>query len=323
MAVSSKQQCRSRWSGWWMLPVAVALCALAAAVILPGLDRRDWASWLVPAITSTQFLFSAGVLAAAAVLLIVVCRLLWQIGRPYRRARRDGQEGVAIIEFVMVFPIAAFLVMVMVQATLLMAGNLCVHYSAFCAARSAIVTIPATYANEPANSIDLTVSPPFDMANPPKMGRIRNAAVYAVMPMSCGNAEQPDQPIPLQDTVAAMFQADGQADPYWLRAQVGRKWFYADNHTKVELVVGDVKAPMQNWVAHSSTYGRDEEVVVRVSHVFYLSIPGVRRLFALGSDGVNLNLPGSSGPEYGTIIRATCRLSNEGVQDYVDVETFQ
>jgi hypothetical protein len=114
--------------------------------------------------------------------------------------------------------------------------------------------------------------------------------------------------------------------PAWVDGQLGRKWQYADDpvHTTVDLVAGDTQVSVQNWTAYDlpRTYATNEEIVVRVRHVFYLSVPLARRIFALGDDDKGFHLSGGSNTVYGTTIWATCRINNEGSQDYVDTEVF-
>jgi len=139
------------------------------------------------------------------------------------------------------------------------------------------------------------------------------AAIYAVMPISCGNEDQPDLSLPLQDGLNQYFGQNNMAVPYWVGAQLGRKWNYAQKYTEVTLAA---PADIVNL-----KYAQNEDLVVTVRHTFYLAIPYARRIFSLDADGVKLDL-GNGLTEYGTNITATCRLSNEGVQDYVDVEKF-
>jgi hypothetical protein len=84
---------------------------------------------------------------------------------------------------------------------------------------------------------------------------------------------------------------------------------YALQNTRVRL---------EPTVSPSGAYGEHEDLVVTVEHNFYLSIPYFGRIFSSlsGSDG------SFSDGRYGLMIRSRCRLPNEGVRDYVDVEDF-
>ena len=113
---------------------------------------------------------AVGVISAAG--LAAICCVLWRAGQRNRRTA-NGQSGVAMLEFAMVLPIGLILVLLMIQSSLLMVGNLCVNYAAYCAARSAIVTVP----------LDLSNSEPHNVVafggTTGKTERIRLAAVWA------------------------------------------------------------------------------------------------------------------------------------------------
>ncbi len=284
------------------LPIAATVCAVVAIAAIGGVGWRGWLwarHWLAGALVSRQFLIAAGVTLGACLGVSVLCTALWRMGASQRR-QRDGQGGAAMVEFVLVFPMMLLMVLLLVQGMLLMSGNLCVHYAAFCAARSAVVEVPVTTAAEPHNVV---LAP----ENSGKYARIREAAVYAVMPVSCSEDIMADQHLAIQDSLSGFF---GGRPPGWV-TWLGRKQRYAEEYTKVDL----------GPPANGDKYAKNEDIAVTVRHTFYLSIPYARRIFSLGNDGVRMNL-GSLGGDYGTIITATCRLTNEGVQDYVDVERF-
>lgn len=211
-----------------------------------------------------------------------------------------------MIEFALALPIALALTLLMIQSSLLMVGNLCVHYSAFCAARTAIVQVPAD------DSPDEQPNQVAGWASSQKLQRIRRAAVWAVMPVSSSHPDAPagDDSV-LSGSLARFFGQYGQDVPRWVENNLGRRWQYAMDHTRVAL------APPLNEV----TYREHEDLRVTVEHTFYLSVPYAARLLAAmdADDGVELDF--GSG-QYGTVIRATCTLPNEGVHDYIDVEPF-
>lgn len=289
----------------WLTGIGLLAGLSLLAGGLSGGAARPGGSWIVQAVFSGPFLLAAGVAVLSVVLLGVIAVAMWRMAAA-RRSRVDGQGGTIMIEFALIFPIALMLVLLMVQSSLLLAGSLCVHYSAFCAARAAVTTVPLDYSPpEPSNFVDLA-----NWGGSAKLRRVRLAAVYAVMPVSCGDEQAQDSSIALQDSLEEYFRGLGQQTPHWVRAMVGRKWQYADTHTDVML------DPPLNKV----TYAPAEDLVVTVQHTFYLAVPYARRLFAVGNDGVTMSLSG--GTDYGTKIRATCRLTNEGVQDYIDVEKW-
>ncbi len=245
-----------------------------------------------------------GVCGAAMVPLVRYALATGAVGRS--RARLRGEAGTAILEFTLVLPIALFLVLVMAQTSLLMVGNLCVHYSAYCAARSAAVQVPLPMSD--AESANEVAAP----GSSGKLLRMHYAAIYAVTPVSCSHSDYPggSAGADLADGVEDLLGRYGRPIPVWLDS-LDRRMQYAADHTRVYL--GDpVEPPL---------YGPAEDLRVTVEHDFYLSIPYAGRLFARisGTDGVDLDFGAG---EYAVTIHATCTLPNEGAQDYIDIEEF-
>ncbi|MDP6045434.1 MAG: pilus assembly protein, partial [Phycisphaerae bacterium] len=262
--------------------------------------------WLPRALVSSGVVKYAVITMVLTAGLLVVCVMLVRIGAR-ARARDRSQDGGAIVEFALVLPIAVTLVLLLAQASFLMVGHLCVQYSAYCAARAAIVAIPddlAQYGGEAQNYVD--PEPNSSM----KQGRILRAAAWAVMPVSCAIEAQAEASRPeLVNGIEEFFSAYGESTPGWVKTKLQRKWQYAVDHTFVEL-----EPPLSGDV-----YGEAEDIQVSVAHTFYLSVPMARTIFAAFEDGVELDIGNG---EYGLVMRATCTLTNEGVQDYVDEETF-
>lgn len=286
--------------GLLVLPVA-AIAGAAAVAMAGGLDLAAWGQggkWLPPALSSPLSVACLVILLVCGAILFGLVAAMWRIGnRPGRR--QSPQGGTIMIEFALILPFAMFMVLLMVQTSLLMAGNLCVHYAAFCAARSAVTTIP----------LELE-----DMRNEftedgAKHQRLKMAAWYAVMPVSSASEHLAQAQTELPTGLDEFFARNGASSPGWVQAHLARKWNYAEQNTTVRL-----DGPL-----NGIRYVRNEDLVVNVEHKFYLSVPYVRRLFAYGNDGVSLNF--GSG-EYATRIRSTCTLTNEGQQDYIDVESF-
>jgi hypothetical protein len=295
--------------------------------------------WILAAISGRMFLVCAAMMVGSLMALLVLSRVLWVIGAANRRKKaiadrgqdaretrgRDalatrgqdarvtrGQDalatsegGAVIVEFAMVLPFVLMFIAMMVQSMLLMAGYLCVHYSAFCAARAAIVQVPAYVAssNEDRNYINPGSST--------KVGRIKASAVWALIPISCGSDDYPVTAncSDLQSGLTSYFQSFNQGVPNWINTQLPRRLSYAQDKTTMT-----ISPP-----ASGGLYGEHEDIVVHVEHTFYLSIPYMAKLFKSFGHGVDLDFGGGN---YGLPIPAECRLPNEGVQDYVDEEKF-
>ena len=107
-----------------------------------------------------QIIYSCLPWAILMVLSVVAARVLIQLSGAKLdttrvRSIHNCQDGsVQGISFVLVLPFFVMIIMMIVQASHLMIGNIMVHYSAFAAVRSASVWIPANVSVlEPANCI--------------------------------------------------------------------------------------------------------------------------------------------------------------------------
>ncbi|MBL7218609.1 MAG: hypothetical protein ISS69_00720 [Phycisphaerae bacterium] len=298
----------TRW-GWLLIAVCFVLLipvfGVAACLWATG-GGSSAGQWLPHALGSRGFIKYALITMALGAALCVACHMLWRIGAR-ARVRRRSEEGGAIVEFALVLPFAMSLLLLLAQSSFLMVGHLCVQYSAYCAARTAIVAIPddlARFGGEAQNY----VNPNPDSSA--KQRRILRSAAWAVMPVSCSTGDQQKSDLPeLVGGLEEFFTAYGKETPGWVKANLERKWRYAIDHTFV-----DLSPPLSG-----DLYGEAEDVQVSVRHTFYLSVPVARTVFAALDDGVELDIGIG---EYGLIMRATCSLTNEGVQDYVDEETF-
>jgi len=297
-----------RW-GWLLIAVCVILLLPVFGVVATLWMTGAGASvgqWLPDALENAGFIKYALITMVLGAMLLVVCFMLWRIGAR-ARGRKRSEDGGAMIEFALVLPVAMSLVLLLAQSSFLMVGHLCVQYSAYCAARAAIVAIPddlAMFSGEAQNYVEP------DPESSPKQIRMLRSAAWAVMPVSCSIEAQDKAELPeLVDGLEEFFTAYGEETPGWVKANLERKWQYAIDHTFVELAPPD----------SGDLYGDDEDIQVSVEHTFYLSVPVARTIFAALDDGVELDIGIG---EYGLTMRATCTLTNEGVQDYVDEETF-
>lgn len=289
---------------------AVCLTALGAALLAAQLFGRDASEpfghdWFWAAMTSRLTLTCLVIATGSLAMMAWLGAVLWRMGRAARaKAVNTGQTGSAMLEFAMVLPILLVFGLVMTQSALLVTGNVVVHYSAFCAARSAIVQIPRRVSmDEPDNMMDPNPSGT-------KMRMIRHAAVWAVMPVSCGSEMYPPgEAMEAEEGVRHLLEHYDDEAPPWVASQLARKLNYASEHTEVQ-----VSEPDDGF-----RYGEAEDVKVLVRHEFWLAVPYANALFASLDDGVDLQFAAG---ERALIIRAACTLTNEGVQDYVEQETF-
>jgi hypothetical protein len=216
-----------------------------------------------------------------------------------------GEEGTATIEFALVFPILLVLILLLCQVTLLMVGNLFVHYAASAATRAAIVQIPRETTDEARNMI----APHLGSS---KFRAIKRAANAAVMPV-CGRADVSNDgygvdPVAYADALRQHFADGAGGQPAWVDTLAEEKMRYANNETDIELLVYDETLPGL-FQAQSETYeyGPRDPVTVRVTHRLNLAVPYVRLFFA---DGEHTTVTGPGGY---AIVEAQTTLTNQGI----------
>lgn len=293
-------------------------CALALG-LLGGL--WIWAAqgsqWWAAALRSRLFIECGLLLMGCTLALVVVLRAMFRLGHAARATRprlHEDRRGVAVLEFALLFPIALTITLVMIQTSLLMAGNLLVHYAAYAAARSAAVWVPADFPTGdhqdlfPYTVPDNNAGCHRNKMNAEKTLRVQRAAVLAVVPVagaavnSGGSGQAMANTDLMRQGLAGLYRAYSVPPPGWLGKELARKYEYAEGHTRVE-----VAGP-----ANGVSYGPREDIHVTVSHDFYLSVPYANRIFEDG-DKSGLGI---------TEIKATCTLTNQGRDDRVEIETF-
>ncbi|MBS3733915.1 MAG: pilus assembly protein [Phycisphaerae bacterium] len=292
--------------------------AIGAALVGRRLINPASGDWLARGLVSPLSLWCLALFAACLVGLGLLGGVLRTVGRS---ARLDADSGSAMVEFALVMPLAIVLGLVMFQSMLLMRANLCVHYAAYCGARTAIVAMP-----DGPRPVDPTHGP--DPSDEPqnviwdthysayrgeswKARRVWRAAVWAALPVAAAGEAFPSGNAALQEGLETFFSRYGQQTPHWVSRRLDRKLAYAQDHTAVAI------SPPANGL----TYNANEDVSVRVEHTIYLSVPYANWLFAQMFDG-GTELAGASG-EYGTVVETTCTLTNEGVQDFVEMESYE
>lgn len=286
--------------------MAVALAPLVAGYAFVHEARNaPQEAWLQHALSSPLAIKCGLIMWASAVGLVVLGAVLWRAGAAGRARRRcSGQDGSVMLEFVLCLPFILFIVLMLIQSSLLMGASICVHHATYLACRSAIVQIPRDGGE---------IEPPNVLEGPRVSGkylRIRAAGVWGVLPISYGgeDIDQEDTRV-LSDGFIEFFRRYGVEHTGWSDGYLGRKLYYAIDKTVVQVVPP----------ADGTTYDQHEDIEVRLSHEFYMAVPFVARLFrALGEDDIR-DLSFAEG-EYAMLIRAHCTLTNEGVQSYVEEE---
>lgn len=292
----ARQRLRLSHSAVAMIIVLVVICA---AWYVGSLGD----GWVGRCLRSRLTLYAGGILLACVVVLYVLVGAAWRLGRAQRESQANSADaGTAAIEFALLFPIALMIVLVMIQSSLLVAGNLAVHHAAYVAARSAVVWVPENLSYGESRNV---VGNPGGSA---KLHRIHSAAVYAVMPVSAGRPDlggQAENAVVIREGLRRFHELHNIPVPNWINTMLTGKYQYAWSHTDVSL-----QPP-----ADGNAYGDHETLRVQVRHTLYLSVPYAGWIFGepLGESGNNY---------YGTEVDASCALTNQGVEDEIDVEQF-
>jgi len=231
---------------------------------------------------------------------------IWRsrLGWPTVRRALLAERGTATVEFCMVLPVLLFLILILVQSTLLMVGNQFVHYAAFAATRSAIVYIPQDYPydGEPRNYL-------IPEPGTQKFDAIRAAAYLAVAPVG-GKSDGRFTDINTAGYVSGLSEylmdQTGQ-EPRWVDRLAEARLQYAAEHTEVQVLtttVEDDEVELDEVLIIGHKFAEREAVTVRIEHEFNLSVPYVRAIFADGEH--------SGGGRY-ALVTAQYTLTNEGM----------
>ncbi|MBI1373302.1 MAG: hypothetical protein GC159_11280 [Phycisphaera sp.] len=248
-------------------------------------------------------------LVAAAVLLRAAVR----VGK--RRASGDSLAadtgGTATIEFALLMPILLFVILLLAQVTFLMAGNIFVHYSAFAAARAAIVQVPTEYPDSPANEYDNT-------PGSTKRDAIWRAAVFALVPASGDvGGGNPNGDISTSGFVSGLnefYSAYGQPAPPWITAKMENRLAYAAEFTDIALFrpVAEEGSEVTFEPMDGGKFDPKDPIRVVVYHRLNLPVPYVNQIFA---DGTHVD-----GRSRYMNVAAHATLTNEGVLDKMPPE---
>ena len=277
----------------------VALIVLCAAWGVAASGRGRTAEAMR---SPTAMVFGAAVLGSLLAL-YVLGGVLWRLGRGRASLADTGDSGTAAVEFALLFPVALTIVLIMIQSATVLSANLVVHHAGYTAARAAITWVPEKVSyDEPRNVV---ASP----GQSEKLHRIRAAAVYKLLAISAsrrGSAAGGDSAL-IQDGLTRFYTLYGEEVPGWIRNMLPAKYEYAWEHTEVRL----------HPPANGQIYGDNEELRVWLRHTVYLSVPYAGRVFALLGAGGELPEGG-----FGTDVEVTYTLTNQGVEDEIDVEQF-
>ena len=193
-----------------------------------------------------------------------VCAAGWIGGRLFRRPRFTGEphffshlardeKATAMLDFVLVFPIFAMIVLTFVQLSLLIHARLVVSYAAFAAARSAVVWL----AQDPAEAQERA-------EKAAQIGCLAIASGAGAVGSGWGHA--------LAVTPLYLHSPDGERLGHRIR-RGGSKMAWSAAATRVHIRPS------------SQPLGAHDPVTVEVEHDFYLSVPYGDRVFRQGTLG--------------------------------------
>ena len=287
--------------------------------VLAQLQPTQPGDWWWSTLTSGPALWLLGCALLCLVVLFWLGLRLRAVSAEVRKApvreRMADDSGVAMIEFVLVTPILLMVTLLLVQTMLVFTGLFYVQYSAYAAARVAIVQIPTDYGLA-SNEIDLSSE---------KAENIIGSAMIALVPV-CGREASTDNtaidvgPMFVQG-FSEMYSAMGRSEPNWVTEMLAQRLYYAANHTDVTLhrVYPDGSDSVEfESIDGFTTVGPKDAISVTVRHEFALTVPLASRIFAAVGEsgsytpaGRNSDSPGP--PGQWTMIESRAILTNEGI----------
>lgn len=278
--------------------------------------QPDHANWWWLTLTSGPALWLLGFALLCVMVLLWLGVRLRAVSLETRkqsvRQRLSDDSGVAMVEFVLVTPILLIVTLLLIQTMLVFTGLFYVQYSAFAAARTAIVQIP-TASFEASNEFTPTSSSP-------KYQAIRSAAVLGVLPVSGREGGSSVASSELVAGISEVFAAQGRGEPAWVDEMLGERLNYAINHTEIALervFRGESNVTFEP-VEGYTLFSPKETIAVRVRHEFALTVPLASRVFSAVGESGSYSPAGRTGDSPGppgqwTLIESRAMLTNEGI----------
>lgn len=232
-------------------------------------------------VLTPSFLHSIWPLMLMATILVLAA---WRLSRTLAKARAnsaaapvDDQSGSTAVEFVMILPALAVILLMILQIALIVQAKFVVNYAAFCAARSAIVIIPDDFpggeARNHLNSPDS--SEKFQVIH-------RGAALplTAISPLPGTNLTRGVPILTDPNVVAELFKlAPFDVAPRSMMAQVMLRAPYAYHPENTAIKV------LTQQGAESGSFDEHDWVTVKVNYRYYLAVPFAKKLFGTAYSG--------------------------------------
>jgi TadE-like protein len=229
-------------------------------------------------IFTSSFISSVWPMSLLAILLtIIAIRLISVIARSKNTVdlrEVDAESGSSAVEFVLVIPPLAVLLLMILQIALIVQAKFVVNYAAFCAARSAVVVIPD---NLSANRI---VESRNQIGNPDtseKLETIHRAAALplsAISPLKGFSAAtglpiltNPDATVELLKLIPFDVGSPSMVGQMMLRAP----YAYHQENTVVKVLTLEGN--------EGGSFRDHDWVTVKVTYRYYLAVPFAKKLF--------------------------------------------
>lgn len=218
--------------------------------------------------------------------------------------RLNSQDGTATVEFVLVFPMALFILLILLQTVLMMSGNFFVHYAAFAATRVAIVQAPT--GSDGGGGL-------LVQGNGDVFEGIERSAALAMAPVS-GKLGTSGLGGRFASGFRDYFEAYGRPEPNWVDSIAAQRLNYAMRHTDVAILQtlaepGEAAGSVDFITLNNGDallLGPKDPVTIGVRHRLHLSIPYASAIFADGTHDTD------GGETSYAFIAATCTLTLEG-----------
>lgn len=220
-----------------------------------------------------DFIFSMTPYFVLIIGLSLLCLRLIFILNNNRAERLQGftsQQGTSAVQFILVFPILLILLLTILQIALIVQAKFVVNYAAFCAVRSAIVTIPARVTSDRI----LEEHNVINVNNPesPKVKIIQRAAALPIVGISpkwspgivarTGSSLDASALLPLANLVLFV---PGQN--YLTQLLSRAPYAYDRKNTEVQIS------------SSGGSFTDGSAITVKVTHRYFLTVPFADRLF--------------------------------------------
>jgi len=130
--------------------------------------------------------FKLGLLGLVFLLMCLIVfnqyRAQKKLGKTQSLSGETGEDGQAMTEFVLAFPVLLLSILIIFQMSLLYAGHFMLNYAAYCAVRTAVVWIPQDMTEDDTGGGENTLN--LSGEKTAKLDKIKNAARFACAPIS-------------------------------------------------------------------------------------------------------------------------------------------